>query len=60
MSTATGQPLAVRRRLGDYWSIVFSICVNNTDDHVRNHGFLPTDQLDGVGMGTHFGYLIMF
>ncbi len=43
MSTATGQPLAVRHRLGDYWSIVFSICVSNTDDHLRNHGFLLTD-----------------
>ncbi len=24
--------------------IVFSICVSNTDDHLRNHGFLLTDR----------------
>jgi serine/threonine-protein kinase HipA len=24
--------------------IVFNICVKNTDDHLRNHGFLLTDQ----------------
>ena len=24
--------------------IVFSICVTNTDDHLRNHGFLLTDE----------------
>lgn len=24
--------------------IVFNICVSNTDDHLRNHGFLLTDQ----------------
>ncbi len=24
--------------------IVFSICVSNTDDHLRNHGFLLTDE----------------
>ena len=24
--------------------IVFSICVTNTDDHLRNHGFILTDQ----------------
>ena len=24
--------------------IVFSICVTNTDDHLRNHGFILTDK----------------
>jgi len=31
--------------LEELWKrIVFSICVSNTDDHLRNHGFLLTDQ----------------
>lgn len=31
--------------LEELWRrIVFSICVSNTDDHLRNHGFLLTDQ----------------
>jgi len=31
--------------LKQLWSrIVFSICVSNTDDHLRNHGFLLTDK----------------
>jgi len=30
--------------LEELWKrIVFSICVNNTDDHLRNHGFLLTE-----------------
>lgn len=30
--------------LEELWRrIVFSICVNNTDDHLRNHGFILTD-----------------
>lgn len=35
---------AVDRDLEELWKrIVFSICVKNTDDHLRNHGFLLTD-----------------
>lgn len=31
--------------LNELWTrIVFSICVKNTDDHLRNHGFLLTDK----------------
>ena len=31
--------------LEELWKrIVFSICVSNTDDHLRNHGFLLTDR----------------
>ena len=34
----------VDRDLEELWRrIVFSICVKNTDDHLRNHGFLLTD-----------------
>ncbi len=34
----------VSRDLEELWRrIVFSICVKNTDDHLRNHGFLLTD-----------------
>ena len=30
--------------LEELWRrIVFSICVTNTDDHLRNHGFILTD-----------------
>lgn len=36
---------AVERDLEELWRrIVFSICVKNTDDHLRNHGFLLTDK----------------
>lgn len=31
--------------LEELWRrIVFSICIKNTDDHLRNHGFILTDQ----------------
>jgi serine/threonine-protein kinase HipA len=34
----------VNRDLEELWKrVVFSICVKNTDDHLRNHGFLLTD-----------------
>jgi serine/threonine-protein kinase HipA len=34
----------VDKDLEEIWRrIVFSICVRNTDDHLRNHGFLLTD-----------------
>jgi len=34
----------VAQDLEELWRrIVFSICVTNTDDHLRNHGFLLTD-----------------
>ncbi|SMD32243.1 serine/threonine-protein kinase HipA [Reichenbachiella faecimaris] len=35
----------VKEDLHELWRrIVFSICVSNTDDHLRNHGFLLSDQ----------------
>ncbi len=35
---------AVDKDLEELWRrIVFSICVKNTDDHLRNHGFLLTE-----------------
>lgn len=35
----------VEKNLEELWRrIVFSICVKNTDDHLRNHGFLLTDK----------------
>jgi serine/threonine-protein kinase HipA len=36
---------AVEKDLEELWCrIVFSICIKNTDDHLRNHGFLLTDK----------------
>jgi serine/threonine-protein kinase HipA len=36
---------AAVKDLEELWRrIVFSICVKNTDDHLRNHGFLLTDK----------------
>lgn len=35
----------VNHDLEELWKrIVFSICVTNTDDHLRNHGFILTDK----------------
>lgn len=35
----------VQQDLEELWRrIVFSICVKNTDDHLRNHGFILTDK----------------
>jgi serine/threonine-protein kinase HipA len=35
----------VTRDLEELWRrMVFSICVTNTDDHLRNHGFILTDR----------------
>ncbi len=35
----------VDRNLEELWRrIVFNICVSNTDDHLRNHGFLLTEK----------------
>jgi serine/threonine-protein kinase HipA len=35
----------VKADLEELWRrIVFSICVSNTDDHLRNHGFILTNQ----------------
>ena len=40
----TRNGVAVDRDLEELWRrIVFSICVKNTDDHLRNHGFLLTE-----------------
>ena len=34
----------VNEDLVELWRrIIFYICVSNTDDHLRNHGFIPTD-----------------
>ena len=39
----SGQPSTVDEDLKGLWTrIVFSIAVSNTDDHLRNHGFLLT------------------
>lgn len=36
---------AVEKDLEELWRrIVFNICIKNTDDHLRNHGFLLTDK----------------
>jgi len=36
---------SVKKNLQELWRrIVFSICVKNTDDHLRNHGFLLTEK----------------
>ena len=36
---------SVEKDLEELWRrIVFSICVKNTDDHLRNHGFLLTEK----------------
>ncbi|MFT3946113.1 MAG: HipA domain-containing protein [Agriterribacter sp.] len=36
---------AVEKDLEELWRrIVFSICIKNTDDHLRNHGFLLTNE----------------
>lgn len=38
------QGAQVDRELKELWSrIVLNICIKNTDDHLRNHGFLLTD-----------------
>jgi serine/threonine-protein kinase HipA len=35
----------VEKDLKELWKrIVFNICIKNTDDHLRNHGFLLTDK----------------
>jgi serine/threonine-protein kinase HipA len=35
----------VKEDLEELWRrIVLNICISNTDDHLRNHGFLLTDQ----------------
>ncbi len=35
----------VNKDLEELWKrIVFSICITNTDDHLRNHGFILTDR----------------
>jgi serine/threonine-protein kinase HipA len=39
------QGAQVAQDLTELWRrIVFNICVSNTDDHLRNHGFLLTPQ----------------
>ena len=38
-----GNSVNVTEDLRELWSrIVFSMCVSNTDDHLRNHGFILT------------------
>jgi len=42
---SNGTPSKVNRDLEELWRrIVFSIAVSNTDDHLRNHGFLLTEE----------------
>ncbi len=51
--------------LAELWRrIVFNICVSNTDDHLRNHGFLLTGQgwrlapaydVNPVALGANYG-----
>jgi len=37
--------ICVSEDLRELWSrIVFSMCVSNTDDHLRNHGFILTEE----------------
>jgi serine/threonine-protein kinase HipA len=37
--------VTVKKDLEELWKrIVFSICVTNTDDHLRNHGFILTEK----------------
>jgi len=44
VESITRNGVAVKRDLEELWRrIVFSICVKNTGDHLRNHGFLLTD-----------------
>ncbi|WP_370089398.1 type II toxin-antitoxin system HipA family toxin [Ekhidna sp.] len=41
----TGHGANVTADLEELWRrIVFSICVSNTDDHLRNHGFMLTNE----------------
>lgn len=41
----SGAPSKVNRDLKELWKrIVFSIAVSNSDDHLRNHGFLLTQE----------------
>jgi len=41
----TKHSVAVQEDLTELWRrIVFSICVSNVDDHLRNHGFILTDK----------------
>lgn len=43
MESISRHGAAVEKDLEELWRrIVFSICVKNTDDHLRNHGFLLT------------------
>ncbi|CAN5125453.1 HipA domain-containing protein [soil metagenome] len=40
---------SVEKDLEELWRrIVFSICIKNTDDHLRNHGFLLTENGWGI------------
>jgi len=41
----TSKGVNIKQDLHELWRrIVFNICVSNTDDHLRNHGFLLTPQ----------------
>jgi serine/threonine-protein kinase HipA len=45
VSFITQYSARVREDLEELWRrIVLNICISNTDDHLRNHGFLLTDQ----------------
>ena len=43
-----------RKDLAELWSrIVFNIMVSNTDDHLRNHGFLLTPNAAGLSLNIN-------
>jgi serine/threonine-protein kinase HipA len=45
VSFITQHGVHVKEDLEELWRrIVLNICISNTDDHLRNHGFLLTDQ----------------
>jgi serine/threonine-protein kinase HipA len=42
---SSGAPSKVNRDLEELWRrIVFSVAVSNSDDHLRNHGFLLSEE----------------
>lgn len=50
-----------------YTRMIFNMCINNTDDHLRNHGFLlskngwtlsPAYDLNAIPFGNHLNLMI--
>ena len=51
----TENGLSVTRDLEELWRrIAFSIAISNTDDHLRNHGFLRNDVANGWDLSPAF------